>query len=189
MKKIGVANSLTLFRVICIPVFVLFYVLHEYGLALIVYCLGALTDMVDGTVARLLKERSQFGAVLDPIADKLCMLTVFVALAISGVVPWWFIFIILVRDLVVTAGFVFVKVRQIPFRYRAIVTSKIATLAETIAGALAMTYLAFPYSTIWVYPVGDLVYGSILIASVWILIATMQYLKLGLKLLESKFET
>lgn len=186
MKKLGVANLLTLFRVVCIPIFILFYALHEYGVVLIVFILAAATDMIDGTVARLLKENGRLGALLDPLADKLCMLTVFVALAISEVVPWWFVFVILVRDIVVVTGVVYVKLKNIDFRIRAILSSKIATLAETIAAAFALVYVTYPQSTIWVYPVGDIVYGSILIASVLILIATMRYLKLGVELLEGR---
>lgn len=187
MKRLGVANSLTLFRIICIPPFILFFALKEYGIVLIIYLLGSLTDMVDGTIARLLKEKSQFGAILDPIADKVCMLAVFISLATVQVVPWWFIIVMLARDLVVFAGFIFVKVNQVPYRIRAIVSSKIATLFETTAGAFGLIYITYPYSQIGVYPMGDLVYGSVLVTSVFILIATMQYLKLGIRLLEQRF--
>lgn len=188
MKKLGVANSLTLFRVACVPIYVLFFLLQEYSVVLIVYLLGSLSDMVDGTIARLLKERSQFGAILDPIADKICMLTVFISLALVEIVPWWFIIVMLVRDVIVFTGFIFVRVNQVPYRIHALISSKVATFFETAAGALALIFLAFPRSTIGVYPVGDLVYGSILVASVFILIATMQYLKVGIKLLHEKFQ-
>ncbi len=188
IRKFGIANSLTAFRMICIPFFVLFFVLKYYELALAIYCLGALSDMIDGSVARLLKEKSQFGALLDPIADKACMLTVFITLAIAApeVMPVWFIGIILIRDAVVTAGFIYVRVKKIDYKVRAILSSKFATLGETVAGTFALIYVVWPHGTIWKYPIGDITYGSILVASVLILVATMRYLKIGIDLVDQQ---
>lgn len=184
MKRIGVANTLTLLRIVCIPIFVVFYAVHEHGAALIIFGLASFTDLIDGTIARLRKENSFLGAVLDPIADKGLMLATFVALAVSEVVPWWFIYIILLRDGVVVAGVVFVKVKRLKIEVKAIFSSKIATLFEIVAGSMGLVYTTFPAIAIWKYPVGDLVFGTILIASVLILIATLQYVKLGLSLIE-----
>lgn len=189
MKRIGVANTLTLFRIVCIPFFLVFFWFHFYKTAMILYFLGSATDLIDGTVARLLKENTPLGAILDPIADKLCMLTVFGSLAFAEVVPWWFIIVMLSRDVVVTSGFIFVRVNQIPYRYHALISSKIATLCETVAGSFGIIYMAYPFATIGNYPVGDFVFGSVLIASVGILVATLQYLKVGMNLLEQKFES
>ena len=184
MKKLGLANTLTLFRIVCIPIFILFFALGEYGVAFVVFIVAGATDLVDGTIARMRKEKSELGAMLDPLADKGLMLTTFVALAIAEVVPWWFVYVILLRDVVVASGFLFVRLKKIKFELRSIFTSKMATLFEMLSGTLAMVYITFPNSKIWVYPVGDIVYGSILVASVLILVATMQYLKLGLELLD-----
>lgn len=178
---------LTLGRLVCVPFFILFFVLHWYKAVLIVYLIGAISDLIDGTVARLLKENSELGATLDPIADKVCMLTVFLSLALARVVPWWFVIIMLVRDGVVLMGFLYVKIHQMPYRIHAILSSKIATLLETIAGTFAIIFLAYPYATIANYPMGDLTFGSILVASIGILVATLQYLKRGMQMLEQKF--
>jgi len=186
MKKLGVANTLTIFRIVCIPIFVLFYSLNEYFVALLVFAIAGFTDLIDGTIARLRKENSPLGALLDPIADKGLMFATFIALAITEIVPWWFIYIILSRDLVVLAGFIFIHVKKIKYNIKAIFSSKVATLCEILAGTLALIYMAFPQATIGAYPIGDLVYGLILIASVLILVATLQYLKLGIGLIDEQ---
>lgn len=186
IKKLGVANSLTILRIICIPIFIIFYWADLYGFALFTFAFAGFTDLIDGTIARLRREKSELGAILDPMADKGLMLATFIALALTGVVPWWFLFIILARDIVVILGFLFIKFRNLKYKYTALLTSKIATLLEIITGVLALLYMTYQTLTIWVYPVGDLVYGSVLITSAMILIATIQYLKLGMSLLEKK---
>jgi CDP-diacylglycerol--glycerol-3-phosphate 3-phosphatidyltransferase len=184
IKELGIANCLTIFRIICIPFFILFFALEQYGLALITVGVAGFTDLIDGTVARMRKEMSALGAVLDPFADKGLMLATFIALAITGVVSWWFIYIILSRDILVLFGFFYVKFKKIPYQYKAIWSSKVATMFEIVTGTLALIYVTFPDAAISVYPLIDIVYGAVLVASVLILIATMQYLKLGLEILE-----
>lgn len=184
LRALGVANLLTIFRIVCIPFFILFFWLEQYSLALGIFCLAGFSDLIDGTVARMRKEKSDLGAILDPIADKGLMMSTFIALAITGVVSWWFIYIIVIRDFVVVAGFLYVKIKKVPFEYKAIWSSKIATLFEIVAGTLALIYVAFPDTSISVYPLVDIVYGAVLVATVLILIATMQYLKLGMEILE-----
>lgn len=184
VKKIGYANLLTLLRIVCIPIFITLFALEYYLPALITFGIAGLTDLVDGTVARLRKENSKLGAVLDPIADKGLMLATFISLAVKGVISWWFIYIILTRDFVVMLGFVYVKIKGFSYEYKAILSSKIATLFEIVAGTLALIYVTFPYATIGVYPLIDITYGAVLVASVLILIATLQYIKVGIDLLE-----
>lgn len=186
LKRLGVANILTIFRIVCIPIFITFFALKVYGVALVIFSLAAYTDLIDGTVARLRKEHSEFGAILDPFADKGLMLTTFISLAIVMVVPWWFIYVILLRDFVVVGGWLFVKIKKYDFKITAIWSSKIATLFEITTGVLALVYLTYPGSAIYAYPVGDLVYGSVMISSALILIATMQYLKKGINFLETR---
>lgn len=185
LKKMSVANYMTLGRFVCIPIFVLFYALHWYAAALGIFVLAAFTDIIDGTVARMLKEKSDLGALLDPAADKALMLTVFIALARSGIVPLWFICIILARDAVVIYGLIYVKVKKINFEYRAIWSSKIATFFEIVAAVFALTAVVSPKASIGVFPVAEIALGMIYITAILVLIATMQYLKIGLETLES----
>lgn len=186
IKNLGVANILTIFRIVCIPVFLTVFILKFYLVALIVFSLAAYTDLIDGTVARLRKEKSDLGAILDPFADKGLMISVFVALAVTRVVPWWFVYIVLIRDAVVISGYTFIKARRLPVKITVLVVSKFATLFEILTGVMALIYLTWPTASIWVYPVGDIAYGCVLVTAVLVLVATMQYLKMGLNLLEQK---
>lgn len=104
MRRLNLANLLTLTRLLLTPVVVVAIVRHRATLALAVFILAAVTDVLDGAAARRLKLVSSTGAYLDPVADKCLMSGVFLALAAGHFVPWWFVGIVFGRDLVILAG-------------------------------------------------------------------------------------
>jgi cardiolipin synthase len=92
------ANALTLLRLLLAPVVMLLYVRGEVRSALAVYAVAALTDGLDGLAARLLRQHSRFGEILDPIADKLLAFCMLVALVAAGRLPAWLAALIIGRD-------------------------------------------------------------------------------------------
>ncbi len=98
-------NFLTLLRLIAIPVFLAFLAQGDHASALILLLAAGVTDAVDGAVARLTDSRSSLGAVLDPMADKLLLLSSFVVLGISNDVPRWLAALVVTRDLIVVLGY------------------------------------------------------------------------------------
>ncbi|MCM3871873.1 MAG: CDP-alcohol phosphatidyltransferase family protein, partial [Pyrinomonadaceae bacterium] len=77
-RIVTVPNMLTIFRMVLIPVFVTLIFYQRFVLALIVFVVAGITDGLDGLLARRFDQRSQLGTVLDPIADKLMLVTAFV---------------------------------------------------------------------------------------------------------------
>lgn len=104
-KIFTLANQLTLLRLLLIPFFALAILGGQYGWGLGLLLAAALTDFLDGLLARKLEQRTTLGTTLDPIADKLLLSTSFIVLAVRGVVPWWLSILVLSRDtlLLVTA--------------------------------------------------------------------------------------
>jgi len=92
------ANALTLLRLLLAPVVMLLYVQDEVRIALAVYAVAALTDVLDGLAARLLGQHSRFGEILDPIADKLLAFCILVALVTAGRLPAWLAALVIGRD-------------------------------------------------------------------------------------------
>jgi cardiolipin synthase len=92
------SNQITLLRLVFVPVFAILVVDRHYRAALAVLMAAALSDILDGTVARLLKQESSLGVALDPIADKILMTTGYITLAFRGALPWWLTIIVLSRD-------------------------------------------------------------------------------------------
>jgi cardiolipin synthase len=97
------SNQITLLRLVFVPVFAILVLERHYRAALAVLMAAALSDVLDGTVARLLKQESALGVALDPIADKILMTTGYLTLAFRGGLPWWLTIVVLSRDVAILA--------------------------------------------------------------------------------------
>jgi cardiolipin synthase len=93
-----VPNQITFLRLGFLPFFLILILYEEYRWALLVLVCAALTDAVDGMLARRLDQKSALGAYLDPIADKLLLSSSFVVLAMEKKIPWWLMILVLSRD-------------------------------------------------------------------------------------------
>ena len=111
----NIPNFLSLLRIILVPVFVIFLIQAEYDKALITFAVAGLTDALDGTLARLLKCQTTLGAFLDPIADKLLLVTSFVSLALFGLIPAWLAVIVISRDFIILLGIAFLTLLSISY--------------------------------------------------------------------------
>ena len=115
---VNLANLFTFSRIALIPFVVSDIVAGRHVRALVLFFVAALTDVIDGALARGPSGTSRFGAYLDPIADKCLLSAVFLALGAAEIVPWWFVMVVLGRDLLILTGALFAlaltKVRQFP---------------------------------------------------------------------------
>ena len=103
----NVPNVLTIIRLILVPVFVIVFQQGHSQWALGIFCLASITDMLDGILARKLNLITDFGKLFDPLADKLMVLTALFCQGFAGVFPWEAIFIVLIKELVMMAGSVY----------------------------------------------------------------------------------
>jgi len=112
-----VPNQITLLRLGFLPFFLILILYDRYDWALIVLVFVALTDAVDGYLARRLHQKSALGAYLDPIADKLLLSSSFIALAMEKKIAWWLTVLVLSRDvlLLVVAGVILIVQGYRPF--------------------------------------------------------------------------
>ena len=99
-----VPNALTLVRLLLIPVLVVLLTQRDYATAFAAFFISALSDFADGAIARRWNARTRFGAIADPIVDKLTMLAVTLTLAAQGLLPLWLVAAIVARDLVIVGG-------------------------------------------------------------------------------------
>ena len=111
MKKENIPNILTIIRFILIP-FIYVSVLSKHFLtALIIFTISALTDILDGYIARKYNYITDIGKLIDPLADKLTQLSLLLSLAILKILPWWIFMIVFVKEfvLVVSASVLYSK--------------------------------------------------------------------------------
>lgn len=101
---INVPNAITLVRFALVPVIAHRLWVGDDEIAFWLFAVSAVSDLADGQIARRWNLHTRFGAVADPLADKLTMLTVAVLLAQQGWLPWWFAALVVGRDLLIVAG-------------------------------------------------------------------------------------
>src|SRR5919201_1348623 len=104
-RVVTVPNALSVLRLVLVPVFLyLLLVAHANGWAVAVLMFSGFSDWADGQIARLVaNQSSRLGELLDPAVDRIYMITVPVALAIYGAVPWWIVITLIGRDVILAA--------------------------------------------------------------------------------------
>jgi len=105
--KSNLANILTLIRLLLVPVFIIAIWYQKPFIALVVFTVAGLTDAIDGYIARKFNQVSQFGKIVDPIADKTLLVSAFIFIFNSQLpikFPFWFVVLVISRDLYILAG-------------------------------------------------------------------------------------
>ncbi|TJZ78608.1 CDP-alcohol phosphatidyltransferase family protein [Rhodococcus oryzae] len=114
-RIVTVPNLLSVVRLIGVPLFV--YLLlgpHADGWALAILMLSGFTDWADGKLARLLNQSSRLGALLDPLVDRLYVVSTLVAFAIRGMIPWWVAAVLIGRDVILALTLPIYRRRGLP---------------------------------------------------------------------------
>lgn len=104
MGVLNIPNTLTVARILIIPVFITSIIYKRYNYSLYLFIIAALTDLFDGLFARLTNQKTVLGTFLDPIADKFLLVTSFVIFTVYGWVPKWLTIIIISRDIIIITG-------------------------------------------------------------------------------------
>ena len=100
MKKENIPNILTIIRFILIPFIFLSVISKHFLTALILFTISALTDILDGFIARKFNYITDFGKLIDPLADKLTQISLLLSLTILNILPWWIFAIVFIKELV-----------------------------------------------------------------------------------------
>ncbi|MCL2860415.1 MAG: CDP-diacylglycerol--glycerol-3-phosphate 3-phosphatidyltransferase [Oscillospiraceae bacterium] len=103
MKK-HIPNILTIIRILLIPFIVFFIAKSSYLLAFILLLASGLTDILDGFIARRFNLISDFGKLMDPLADKLTQISIVITLVIKGFIPFWIVIIIILKEFIMVSG-------------------------------------------------------------------------------------
>ena len=138
-RILTVPNQLTFLRLGFLPLFIILVFYRRYAWALAILILAAVTDSMDGLLARSLNQKTSLGAYLDPIADKLLLSSSFVVLALNGQIRWWLTILVLGRDalILITAAVILLATH-----YRAFPPSLYGKLTTAVQILLVFTILA-----------------------------------------------
>ena len=167
------ANLVTIMRVLLVPAIVYALIEGLYGWAFGLFLLAGVSDAVDGAIARLLDQQSDLGVILDPIADKLLLVSVFVMLGLLGAVPTWLVTAVVSRDLVIVAGVLITYMIGRPMTVRPALVSKFNTAAQIALAALVLLSLAL--GAHWPGPITVLVWTTAVLTAASLMLYTLQW--------------
>ena len=136
-------NVITLGRLCAVPAAVWLMLQHRLDLAFLVFVGAGVSDAVDGWLARVLRARSLLGSILDPIADKALLVSVYVTLAAIGVLPDWLAILVVFRDLLIVGGVILLFVMGQPPAIKPLFVSKLNTALQIALAALALFLSGF----------------------------------------------
>lgn len=138
-----VPNFITVARFLIVPAIVFVMLEGDWTAAVILFVLAGISDGVDGFIARRFDQRSKFGAWMDPIADKLLLVTVFVMLAVKAELPAWLVVIVVSRDLLIVIAVMLASLIGHPIEVKPIFVSKLNTAMQIVLVTLVLVDLAF----------------------------------------------
>jgi cardiolipin synthase (CMP-forming) len=175
------ANQLTILRMLLIPAFVILLLYGHTGWALITFLAAGLTDLLDGLIARATGQKTTLGAWLDPMADKLLLVTMFVMLTLPDIgsanrLPLWFTVLVISRDVAIVLTVAVVNLAVGPRTFRPSMLGKIATATYILTGVVALyfNYTGQPSPAVKVC-----IYASLVITIISAADYARQILKLG----------
>lgn len=138
-------NFITIGRLLLTPVAIVMVSEESWRTAFFVFVLAGVSDAVDGWLAKTYNLQSELGAVLDPLADKTLIISIYVTLAIMGEAPVWLAILIVFRDTLIVGGVGLAWFMGRPMKVRPHVASKITTAAQLTLAALVLGGLAFGF--------------------------------------------
>jgi len=143
-----VPNQLTFLRLGFLPFFIILIHYRDYRWALAILVLAAMTDGLDGILARSLNQRTSLGAYLDPIADKLLLSSSFVILAVEGEMRWWLTILVLGRDVLILVVATVILIVTGHRQFPPSVFGKITTGLQILLVFVVLAMAAFHFSAL-----------------------------------------
>jgi cardiolipin synthase len=130
-------NIISVARLLLVPVAVSLIASQSWGFAFVIFALAGVSDAVDGYLAKRFHLQSELGAYLDPLADKALLVSIYVTLAIIGILPRTLAILVVSRDLMIVGGVIVALVMSQPMTIRPLLISKINTAMQIVlAGAV-----------------------------------------------------
>lgn len=137
-RTINIPNLLTLVRLLLTPLFVILLIRSQLKPALAVFFLAGISDGLDGLIARWFDQRTVLGAYLDPVADKVLLMSSYICLGILGIIPAWVTVVVLSRDILIVIGIAILTLTEKKYRIRPSWISKCTTLFQLVTVIVAL---------------------------------------------------
>lgn len=141
----AIPNIITLGRILLVPIIVWAIASSEMQIAFAVFIIAGVSDAVDGFLAKRFNLTSELGALLDPLADKALLVSIYVSLGVWGAIPRWLVILVVSRDIMIVGAVIISWLFGKPMPMKPLMVSKLNTVAQVAFAALALGALAFGY--------------------------------------------
>ena len=165
-------NLITLGRILLVPVIIWAITSGQMAVAFVLFFIAGVSDAVDGFLAKRFNMQSEIGALLDPLADKCLLVSIYIALGMTANVPTWLVILVVSRDIIIIGAVIVSWLVDRPVPMKPLMVSKLNTVAQVAFAALILASLGFGFRS---YP-----YDVIMMA----LVATLTLLSVCLYLVE-----
>jgi cardiolipin synthase len=139
----NLANILTILRIIAVPIVIVLIGQQEWLAAFVLFVAAGVTDAIDGWIARTFNQRTELGAYLDPLADKALLVSIYVTLALQGIIPTWLAVLVVSRDVMIIGAVIVSWLVDRPVEIAPLMLSKANTVAQISFAALKLGALGF----------------------------------------------
>ena len=143
----NIPNLITLGRILLVPVLVWAIASGEMLAAFILFLIAGISDAIDGFLAKRFGMTSEIGAYLDPLADKALIVSIYVALGITGAVPRWLVILVVSRDIMIVTAVIVSWLFGKPIPMKPLMVSKLNTVAQVALAALILAALGFGFKS------------------------------------------
>jgi cardiolipin synthase (CMP-forming) len=158
-RAISIPNILTLVRILLTPLLIILLLRREYSLGLLVFVLAGISDALDGFIARCFDQRTLLGAYLDPLADKILLVSSFICLGVLKVLPAWLAVVVITRDVIIVLGIAILTITEKPYEVRPSIISKCTTAAQLVTVMIILVHQHFGLFSLVLTPLYWLVAG------------------------------
>src|SRR5919112_2088211 len=138
-----IPNLITISRLIMVPLIVVMMGQERWGIAFLLFVAAGISDGVDGFSARRFNMRSEFGAYLDALADKALLVSIYVTLSVTGVLPGWLVIVVVSRDIMIISAILVSWLMGRPLAIKPMLVSKLNTGTQIAFAALVLGTKAF----------------------------------------------
>lgn len=174
----NIPNTLTVARIVMIPLFVTAVIYRHYRYALILFVVAAVTDLLDGFLARATNQRTALGTFLDPLADKLLLVSSFILFSVFGWIPLWLTITVISRDVIVVIGWFLIYLITHNVNIETVLLGKAAIALQLITIAVVLLSINLQLF----HPSLDILFAATAALTV---LSGLQYIFQGLRLTDA----
>jgi cardiolipin synthase len=145
-KRLSIPNLITLARILLVPVVVWAITAGEMQFAFALFLVAGISDAIDGFLAKRFGMTSDLGAYLDPLADKILIVSIYLSLGFVGAIPLWLVILVVSRDFMIVGAIILSWLVDRPVVVKPLAVSKVNTAAQLVLACLVLAALAFRWN-------------------------------------------